>query len=113
MLQECRSEWRDSDARSYCSGATIGASGVGMTPSEWGCDVSATCSITVDVDDTSTTFTPSVDDHFPTADVDDLDICFAEDSTATSGFTASVKAGCASTETDSGDAVDDGLSTGD
>ena len=111
QTRACVKKWDRSEAKDYCSSATMTYVGPHINY----CSLSGSCSITVEVDGTSTTFTPSVDETgFPSV-FDDLDICFAEDEDAadTSGFSATVKGGCASTETDSDDAVDDGLSTGD
>ena len=109
----CITQWESSEAYDHCS-ATVSYTTVTMggtsTPSRR-CELNGSCSITVDVDDTSTTFTPSVDVTARPNDLDDYDICFAEDSTATSGFSATVKDGCASTETDSDDATSNGLSS--
>ena len=104
----CADKWAESEAADYCSTSGMGTvfRGVGR---ERHCSVSGTCSITVDVDDESTTFTPGLEDLSQSPnDTANLDICFAA---GTSGFSATVKAGCASTETDSDDAVSNGLST--
>ena len=104
MVQSCVEKWEDSDAYDYCSSADV------TVPSVGSCQVNGSCSITVAVDDTDTTFTPSISNLTQsTSQTDDIDICFAEDTTATSGYTAAVKAGCATGETDSGDAVSNGL----
>ena len=106
----CADKWAESEAADYCSASDIGTvfRGVGRARH---CSVSGTCSITVDVDDESTTFNLGMERSQSPNDTADLDICFAADSAGTSGFSATVKAGCASTETDSDDAVDNGLST--
>ena len=111
-IQTCIDKWESSEAYDHCSSASVDRIGVRAVTDPGHCEVSGSCSITVDVDDASTTFTPSVDVTESPSDTRTLDICFAEDSTEASGFSATVKAGCASTETDSDDAADNGLSTG-
>ena len=111
-IQTCIDKWESSEAYDHCSSASVNRISASAATDPGHCEVSGSCSITVDVDDASTTFTPSVDVTESPSDTRTLDICFAEDSTATSGFSATVKAGCASTETDSDDAADNGLSTG-
>ena len=112
-VQECIDAWDDAPASSYCTDTAIARATSG---SGWGncvIDVS-TCSITADSGATSTTYTPSwptaygsTGDGLPPSDVDDIDICFA--SSSSGGYTATVKTGCASTETDSATATSDGL----
>ena len=116
QASDCQTNWRASEAYDHCSSATVSyvtveveATTGTMTVNR--CQVSGSCSITVNVDDTRTTFTPSVDVTSRPVDLDGYDICFAADSTATSGFSATVKDGCASTETDSDDATSNGLSS--
>ena len=111
FLRECTDKWVESEAADYCSTSRMGRDFRGVNRESY-CVVSGTCSITVDVDDESTTFTPGMDDLSQSQNsTANLDICFAADSTETSGFSATVKAGCASTETGSDDAVSNGLST--
>ena len=56
MGRECATQWRASEAYDHCSSATVSYTTVtqgGTSTSR--CEVTGSCSITVDVDDTSTT----------------------------------------------------------
>ena len=116
-VQACTDAWNDAPAASYCTQTSISRA---VSGSGWGnCIIEvSSCSITVDVDDASTTFTPSwPSDYTSTGDgvgvnsAAVIDICFASSSSASSGFTATVKTGCASTETGSASATSSGLSS--
>lgn len=106
-VAECTTEWDSSDASRYCSSPTI-------TVSNNQCVLDGSCSITAtvtaaDSTETETTWAPSMDLSVIHNKVSDVDICFAKNSAETA-FTAAVKRQCASGETGSKSAVDDGLS---
>ena len=61
---------------------------------EHSCTLSGSCSITVDVGGTDTTFTPSVSLTLPANDTNEIEICFLPSATASSGYIASVEHGC-------------------
>ena len=107
-VEQCTSEWnRNGNARTYCSNPTISVTG-----NE--CELDGSCSITATVTDAdgstaSTTWTPSMDLTLERSKVSDIDICFKKNSAGTA-FNATVRAQCASGETGSKSATEDGLS---
>ena len=111
MIANCTAGWNSSPASDHC---TVTVSIQTVTQGRgWRreCEFSGSCSIAVEIDDVSTTFTPSVDHSREVANAQQLDICFAADSSEASGFKAAVKGPCPTSETGSDDAVSDGLTT--
>lgn len=104
----CTSEWnRNSAARTYCSNPTIS-----VTDNQ--CELDGSCSITATVTDADggtadTTWTPSMDLTLEKNKVSGIDICFKKNSAGTA-FSAEVKDQCATGETGSKTATEDGLS---
>ena len=114
-IEACENAWDDAPAHGYCTSSSITRVNAGSSAGNCLISVS-TCSITVSVDGTDTTFTPTwpsnygyAGDGLSVADTGTVDICFASSNTTNSGYTATVNAGCASTETDSASATADGL----
>lgn len=108
--QQCLNAWDEAPLKEYCSSSRVGyvsASSVGNT----GCFVDATCSITVSVDGEDTTFSLSTssDDTMRWVHMRLLDACFSK--SEADEWTAAVRPGCKSNETDSETAVDEGLTT--
>lgn len=126
-IQICADEWDDAPASGSCSGATV--SRITTEGDQNGyCTVSGTCSITVNVDSESTTFTPSVDLTVSPDHTDTIDICFkqrespdaaiadtflggGDDVILGPAWSATVKAGCATDETTSATASASGLAS--
>ncbi len=114
--QACVDGWDDAPASSYCTRSSISRVSTGSLTTPGNCIIEvSSCSITVNVGDTSTTFTPtwpgaygSTGNGLSADDVEDIDICFA--SNGSGGHTATVKIGCASGETDAATAASSGLS---
>ena len=114
-VEECEDAWEDAPAEGYCTDTSIARATSG---SGWGnclIEVSA-CSISVDVGGESITYTPtwpsaytSTGDGLSVADTESIDICFASSTSASSGYTATVKSACGSSDTDSATATTDGL----
>lgn len=104
----CTDAWDDSEADDYCS-ATVGRILAGTGTGN--CHLQISCSITVAVDETDTTFSPSRNTTQTPANTENLDICFARSSDAASGFDVDILVGCGSSETTSDNAVANGLST--
>ena len=107
FAERCSNEWAEAPAYTYCSTATVSVSRNRSTGAKF-CRVSGSCSISVDVDQTSTEFTPDFDYTTFRRKTDDIDICFAY---YTTNFQANVRDNCFTSETDSSTAVTDGLTT--
>ena len=108
--QACIQRWQDAPAYEYCSGASVSHSRIGDKLSI--CDVSGSCSITVNVGQDSVTSTPNLDLTMKLQNTDRIDICFSASATS-SGYAASVRGSCRADETGSGDATTYGLSAPD
>ena len=115
--QPCIDAWADAPASSYCTSTSVTRVSGGPSYTHGKCLIAVTsCSIEVLVGSQNETFTPDWPDALSpsrngvsVADTSRIDICFTDDS---DGWSAEVKTGCSSTETDSEAAVDDGLSDG-
>ena len=108
----CTASWNASEAADWCTATVETIIASSNDPSSIGtCVIRASCTITVAVDNEDTQFTPSLASTLSRDDTESLDICFAADSSQTSGFTATVKTGCGSGETTSSTANTGGLST--
>lgn len=109
----CSDSWNASEAAFWCTATVetvIASSDSSSSPGD--CVVRASCRITVAVDNEGVRYTPSLSSTtLSPADTESLDVCFAADSSETSGFTATVKIGCAAGETTSSNAITGGLST--
>ena len=107
-IQQCTDDWNDAPASTYCSGATV--SRITAEGDQQGhCTVGASCSITVAVDDTNTTYTPSINLTLARASTNSIDLCFSV--TADCGVSVNARAGCNTDETSSATATADGLET--
>ena len=105
-IQQCTDDWNDAPASSHCSGATV--SRITAEGDQQGhCTVDANCSITVAVDDTDTTYTPSVNLTLARASTNSIDLCFSV--TAECGVSVNARAGCNTGETGSATATASGL----
>ena len=106
----CTDAWNESEAADYCTanvGRVVAGTGAGN------CTLGISCSITVDVDDVATTYSPSRSTTQTIANTKKVDICFRVSDEGTAGFEATIEVGCPyHYQTDSDDAVSDGLSTG-
>lgn len=102
-VSSCKDVWSLAPAASYCE-----AEAIQTNPGTCGIKI-ASCSITVNVDNSSTTFSKqSLNMSVAENDTDDVDLCFA---LSGGSYSMDVKAGCGSDETASASAVNDGLST--
>ena len=97
-VQGCTDAFGDSPASSVCAtDDDVSVSGTNCVISSVNCSVSATGS-----NSASVTWTPDFDSASQSlSDTGVLDLCFAEDSTATHGYATALKAGCDATETTS------------
>ena len=98
---DCQDKWDDSDASDYCT-ATVTWWSSGER-----CRIVGSCSISVDVDNTQTTFTPNLNHTKSKENTGKMDICFQVGSSVIAG----VWAGCPTGQVDSSDATTDGLTT--
>lgn len=115
FVEACEDAWDDAPAEAYCTDTQIARVGAGTGQGNCVIDVS-TCSITVSVEGESITYTPtwpssygSSGDGLSVSDTENIDICFASSTSASTGYTATVKSPCDSSDTDSETATDDGL----
>ena len=107
-IQQCTDDWNDAPASTYCAGATV--SRIEAEGAQQGhCTVDASCSITVAVDGTDTTYTPSVNMTLARASTNSIDLCFSV--TADCGASVNARAGCDTDETGSATATANGLVT--
>ena len=100
----CVNAWGASPGQDYCDSETLTMQG-------GDCNISgASCSITANVGDVSTTWTLTWSGTESPADLQTLDLCFS--STSSDGvltWSVAMKTGCASGETTSSSATADGL----
>ena len=105
----CTDAWDESEAADYCT-ANVGRVSAGTGTGN--CTLGISCSIAVDVDDVSVTYTPSRYTTQSIANTKKMDICFRVSDEGTAGFQADIEVGCPyHYQTDSDTAVSDGLST--
>ena len=115
--RDCFTHWNNAPADDYCPDATAGRVQTAQE-AEWfsttvgHCVMNASCSISVNLTVRGVavdyvTYTPQMSDLLlAPADVGTIDICFAE---SDSSWTATVRAGCETGETDSDNATESGL----
>ena len=113
-VQECFDAWSDAPASSYCTGVQVNRIGASPSGGEDNCyAVQGSCSITANVGETSTTWTPSLTEEDTSTSVTSfstIDFCFKVKSDDEDiEYHVTVKAGCATDETTSADATSDGL----
>lgn len=99
----CESQWDDSPAEDYCTKSWLFQANA-TDPEETECDINATCSITFTHGTngaSSTTLTPSTSgiDVYLMSELDDLDICVKETTSAsTVSYAAELRLECEANE---------------
>ena len=101
-LDDCVDKWGDSEAYEFCSGATVS-----WWSAESLCRVVGSCSITVNVDEVSTTFTPGLNHTKSKTNIATLDICFD----VTTTVEAHINQRCGTYQYTSSQATTSGLTT--
>ena len=106
-MQKCIDEWDDSDAADYCT-ATVGRVGASTDGTAGHCIVSASCSVTVDVDDVSTVLSKVIVKTVPRKKTDDQTLCVGPNAWGTA-YDLFLRRSCESDEVSAYTAVQNGL----
>ena len=103
--QVCIDAWNDAPASSVCTASSVSRIGASTAGDRGNCDVRGiSCSVSAtDSQGNSVSWSWSGGSNRSPANTEELDMCFAADSSGTAGYTAYFRVGCNTGETTSSD----------